>query len=1251
MIRVGKTYFDFHMQDEDFVRRLYHAWDTFCRVSFEEVIDKVLSSFDRSEQVIVIDKLEIDLGTFREKEFYEMFPLRLAEKVKDTFLTYLQNKEKENVKLYSTHHYQLNALSYYLLKGYFRWDAPSGQQSFPQLMTEVLHTIPEELRVFLLREGNKETLRQRLIWQLDDVLLESLVNLTETNDPEFIVSYTRFLITSHPRLHRPHIIRKDYRDVIWSLVLTYLWCESKGYYSRKQLVSRTIGQLAAHYNLPIRELLRLLTTGVERLTEGRMVLHELVGILYELQNENEFPPVSFPSEPFHRKTCLLPESLRKKLYIFLSSISGSLLYDDIKNDPQLETDLPSDLKNQLSQPLSCRKILQQLNEKEIYALTKVVLPQDSSMVISYAQQLEAEKEKGMFEGQAGSDFRIVKWEFLFSVALNVPSGSLDKKYLVEKVLQKLAAHYGLEYFRLLAFFNKYKEELPLWLQTTLDELYLDKLEEQMPSLLKESDSFFLPVHSSESERLRFLLIHPVSCRRLLKQLQEKEIILMAKILFPATSYFIIEYAAALDKANERGMLEGKAGSEFELIKWEFVFLVSLNSSFNKRILVLSVLRQIAAHYGLNVTDLLQYFYSEQQTSAFLGLEVNRIITELWEESKNKRIQADNPAASLCKDLEKLAAFMLFLQTGYFPMEKGSVYEVFLYLKKHQPKLLYQHLKAFATVYSPTILITKKETARTYAALLHWVLTQDKTFITALPEVQTLLLKLASLLQQAGGEKTNLDPLWLRELLFLAVQRNRSAFDITLQKNRLSKDKWQEVDIPFLLQLLSYYRQDQVATFIKKNKEEIKKLLLSTPEALQKLQTRMQLTPGIIEFFKQLYLSDNSFMQVLATALSGTSVSSLLARIIKNKEVFIRYMQYTKDKKAGSDKLSFTDYILHQFRREETEEIIYYLLTKEINTLHFIWKNEKTDQKQVYEFLVHAIPRIQWLWINRLGTVALRKVADEILLLEKRLPFQLNRGFISAWLLRFTTKVYENFSCSELFLCFYKELFYSIDEARRVKLVETATNFPQLYPGFTTVIRKIKHTGLKSTDIAVYEKEDAIMQNEEIDKHIFIKNAGMILLSPWFPQLFKMLELTHKNNFTSEADQIRAIFLLQAIINPDCTTEYEEQELFLNKLLTGYPLELPLPRALEINKQEQEMVKSMVTFAMQGWRQMKSTSLEGFRNSFLLREGYIEEKPNSWNLSITPHAIDVLLDTIPWSYNLIKYSWMPKRISISWRNQQ
>lgn len=1251
MITVGKTYFDFRMQDEDFARRLYDVWDTFCRVSFEEIIDKVLSSFDYSEQVIVIDKLEIDLGTFTEKDFYEMFPLRLAEKVKDIFLTYLQNKEKENVKLYSTHNYQLNALSYYLLKGYFRWDASSGQPSFPQLMTEALQTVPEELRVFLLREGNKETLRRRLIWQLNDVLLGSLVILTETNDPEFIVSYTHFLITSHPRLHRPNIIRKDYRDVIWFLVLTYLWCESKGYYSKKQLVSRTIGQLAAHYNLTIRKLLHLLTSGVEEFTEGRIVLHELVGILYDLQKENEFPPVSLPSEPFHRKTYLLPESLRKKLYILLSSPPGSLLYDDIKNDSLPEINLQSDLKNQLSHPLSCRKILLQLNEKEIYALTEVVLPQDSSMIISYAQQLEAEKEKGMFEGQAGSDFRIVKWEFLFSIALRVPSGSLDKRHLVEKVLQKLAAHYGLEYFRLLAFFNKYKEELPLWLQETLNELYLDKLEEQMPSLLKKSNSFFPAVSSSENERLRLILIHPISCRRLLKRLQEKEIILMTKILFPTTSHFIIEYAAALDKANERGMLEGKAGGEFGLIKWEFVFLVSLNSSFNKRILVLSVLRQIAAHYGLNVTDLLQYFYSEQRTNAFLSLEVNRIITQLWEESKNKKIQADNPVISLCKDLEKLAAFILFLQTGYFPSEKGNVYDVFLYLKSHQPKLLYQHLKTCTAAYSLTILITKKEAAPTYAALLHWILTQDKTLITPSPVIQTLLPKLESLLQQADGGKISLDPLWLRELIFLAIQRNSPAFDSALQKNTLSKDKWQEVDIPFLLQLLSYYQQDRVATFIKKNKEEIRKLLLSSPAGLQKLQARMQLTPGVVEFLKQLYLSDNSFRQVLATALSGTSVYSLLPEIIKNKEAFIRYIQYTKKEKVDSDKLSFTHSILHQFRKEETEEIIYYLLTKEINMLHFIWKNEKTDQKQIYEFLVHATPRIQWLWINRLGTVAVRKVADEILLLEKRLPFSLSREFTCTWLLRFTTKGYENFSSSELFLYFYKELFRFIDKSKKIRLMETATNFPQLYPGLTEAIRKIKYTELKSANITTNKKENTIMQNEEIDKPILIKNAGIILLSPWFPQLFEILKLTHKNNFISETDQIRAIFLLQTIINPDCTTECEEQELFLNKLLTGYPLDSPLPRILEINKQELEMVKSMVISAMQGWRQMKNTSLEGFRNSFLIREGNIEERQNYWNLSIIPHAIDVLLDTIPWSYSLIKYPWMPKPISISWHNQQ
>ena len=63
-----------------------------------------------------------------------------------------------------------------------------------------------------------------------------------------------------------------------------------------------------------------------------------------------------------------------------------------------------DLRKLLSDPVLCRRLLQPMKEEDIYRLTEVVIPTESRFVISYARRLEQEKEKGMLEGKAGSEF-------------------------------------------------------------------------------------------------------------------------------------------------------------------------------------------------------------------------------------------------------------------------------------------------------------------------------------------------------------------------------------------------------------------------------------------------------------------------------------------------------------------------------------------------------------------------------------------------------------------------------------------------------------------------------------------------------------------------------------------------------------------------------------------------------------------------------------------------------------------------------
>jgi hypothetical protein len=168
-----------------------------------------------------------------------------------------------------------------------------------------------------------------------------------------------------------------------------------------------------------------------------------------------------------------------------------------------------------------------------------------------------------------------------------------------------------------------------------------------------------------------------------------------------------------------------------------------------------------------------------------------------------------------------------------------------------------------------------------------------------------------------------------------------------------------------------------------------------------------------------------------------------------------------------------------------------------------------------------------------------------------------------------------------------------------------------------------------------------------EKIFFINNAGIVLLSPYFPRLFSLQELfDEKNNFKNREAQIRAMFLMQFAIFGK--TEFPEHEMILNKILTNFETGKPIPRSFELTENEKNMTNSMLNGALQNWKKLSGTSVEGLRQSFLQRQGKLTENDAEYALVVEAKSFDMLLDSITWSYNPVFYSWMKKPINIKWR---
>ena len=169
------------------------------------------------------------------------------------------------------------------------------------------------------------------------------------------------------------------------------------------------------------------------------------------------------------------------------------------------------------------------------------------------------------------------------------------------------------------------------------------------------------------------------------------------------------------------------------------------------------------------------------------------------------------------------------------------------------------------------------------------------------------------------------------------------------------------------------------------------------------------------------------------------------------------------------------------------------------------------------------------------------------------------------------------------------------------------------------------------------------------KHIPISNAGLVILFPFLPMLFMRLNMLSQDRrgFNSNESKVRAIFILQHLMASE-DREYDEKDLFLNRLLINYPFNEPLPKRMELNQDELNTIDSLLEAAKTNWEKMRNTSMRGFQEAFLRRAGFIEKTEREWVLTVEERAFDILLDSIPWSYKLVRFPWMENILKVNWR---
>lgn len=164
--------------------------------------------------------------------------------------------------------------------------------------------------------------------------------------------------------------------------------------------------------------------------------------------------------------------------------------------------------------------------------------------------------------------------------------------------------------------------------------------------------------------------------------------------------------------------------------------------------------------------------------------------------------------------------------------------------------------------------------------------------------------------------------------------------------------------------------------------------------------------------------------------------------------------------------------------------------------------------------------------------------------------------------------------------------------------------------------------------------------------LHLDNAGLVILHPFLLKLFQKLNLCNDDVWIDKESQHKAVLLTQYLITGQ--EIFFENELILNKLICGFPIESVINIKQKISKKEKRICNDLLLVVLEYWSVMKNSSVEALRETFLQRAGKLSlSEANSWELWVEEKGVDVLLAGLPWGIGMIQTPWMDNFLHCYW----
>jgi hypothetical protein len=948
------------------------------------------------------------------------------------------------------------------------------------------------------------------------------------------------------------------------------------------------------------------------------------------------------------------------------------------------------------QQASVRKRLTlQLSEAGLETVVQVVEPGQAPFVIAYTRELDRHQEREQFLPTTTSDFRVARWEFVLSYLLVERGSEFNRRMFVRSTLDAIARRYRVDRLALLAHLREAVDaarfpESGRTLRTVLDELWATEpeaskeipqdepttatlnvlLERNLPS--REAPVWEqLLLHATESPaKLRRLLLRHWQRPLLRQRLAERAEPLLeeiVRVLLPAHSEEVLDYGRRLQRSHERRPLVATDTTTFRRTRWRFFLdcLVPTGSSFSTRAFIRATIERLANHYNLEYGQLLSWLRQEltTDTDAAPGLHPIALHLEVlhrdWASSERSR--TSSPTTPVVhrqpNEWERLAQLPEpLLQRLVRALASTRARELIPFVRELHRAHERQRLVPVAP--------------RDFRALIWRLLLEDLVDQRGTPTASQVLLR--SLLDRlAGHQSIRFDRLFVR--LQQAVVGRRSG---TVLQSFLHQ--WESLPSAATSPVPAMSTESTAAwvqRLERKGSEAALDRLIRAmlPPAQERLtQTALQLALELASSTAQrvavkatvvVFLLEHrgrvfsleALLEVMLTRVARPgrmSWSQLQTRLIRRPTALrgslaegVTRLAIDVVRQSGAPGLETAPV-------GELERLQQLLLSTGEASL----SKDSLDRVERETTSAGRQQLVAWLLDEAILHRALR-LFDDAALLKLHSWQAPNREAVKEAL-----QVLDTFWHSPRFstadAAQLRRLFWGFvwsDRSRPMTPGRLRARFfawltrrePRLLTRLQSSAKASARGSLEAHSSGASTRESRSATAEVEPHQVFpTPTAGVVLLWPLLGRYFERLALTVGGQFQQDEAREKAVALVHFLATGQTT--FTEADVLLSKVLCGLAPDWPVPTTLELDDETRALSEGLLTHAVRALPTLKNTSINGFRGSFLCRQGQLTSGEEHWTLDVEHKVYDLLLAAWPWPLSVVKTGWMPQPLFVHWK---